>query len=96
MSTTSDPQAEYGEKPKREPFMRTEILSAFMNYGRVGGLCVSNWYEDKIASGELIVAKTVGIDKDGNCTGCGWDADHRYPFSICCPGCGARIESSTT
>ena len=48
-------------------------------------------YENLIDTGVLMVVKTAGIDADGNCTECGWDADHRYPFSTCCPGCGLRI-----
>ncbi len=50
-----------------------------------------HFIDAKIASGELRAVKTVGINVLGECTECGWDADYRYPFSTCCPGCGNPI-----
>lgn len=92
--TTNDEQASYGEQPKREPMLSDEQCDEWDQCdcrGSHGSEKVRDFYEAKITSGELIVAKTAGIDADGNCTECGWDADHRYPFSTYCPGCGAEI-----
>ena len=54
---------------------------------------VRDWYEAKIASGELMVAKTVtgrkvqfGMWQCENCEYHGWTALSKF-----CPGCGAKI-----
>ena len=87
------------DTPKREPLLSdatiVEIIDSqydhdFENFKDVGRQ-VRDHYENLIDTGVLMVVKTAGIDADGNCTECGWDADHRYPFSTCCPGCGLRI-----
>lgn len=57
----------------------------------IGAKWTRERYEDLIDNGVLAVVKMAGIDAEGNCTECGWDADHRYPFSKCCPGCGAIV-----
>lgn len=58
---------------------------------------ISGVYEAKITSGELMIVKTVTLDGDSKCSGCGHKCveEHNgihyqsdYDF---CPGCGAKI-----
>lgn len=91
------------KQPKQKSLLPTDSQLSEKNYemrGRPGQYldgfsCGAKWMrgivDRLIASGELIVAKTAMITKDGECTECEWDADHRYPFSVHCPGCGAKI-----
>ena len=61
----------------------------------VGGIAVRDWYERKIASGELTVVKTVRLDPSGlrennwaDCPICGKECYNGDGF---CRGCGAKI-----
>lgn len=101
MSALHEPDRlpEGGDRPKRQPMLgeRDMCKMAVTENGAAGenkysmGRRIIAYYESLIDKGVLAVVKTAGIDAEGNCTECGWDADHRYPFSKYCPGCGAKI-----
>lgn len=57
-----------------------------------GAMAARDQYENFITNGVLRVVEGVELDENGDRKGCGWDSDHIYPFSKCCPGCGQPIK----
>lgn len=104
--TTNDPQAPYGEQPKREPLLSDEDIDGWIEEDG-STMCslgmtdkeVRDFYEAKITSGELMVVKTCkfvtnNYDANIDCDGCGWSICYIHvednPMKFC-PGCGAKI-----
>ena len=97
--TTNDEQAPYGERPKRDPLLSDEQIIGPSLTIPLGAKFVSDFYEAKITSGELMVVKTCkfvtnNYDANIDCDGCGWSICYIHvednPMKFC-PGCGAKI-----
>lgn len=105
MSTTNDPQAEYGEQPKREPLMKDdEISRPLRNHPDTiaeirTAKDVRDFYENEITEGRLMVvgySRTkmvrVGMFEIPCCDQCDRPRTRQpmYPEKNC-PGCGSKI-----
>lgn len=98
--TTNDTQAEYGEQPKREPLLSDEEFERLSPVddeylvAHYFGKAIRDFYESKIASGELMVVKTakgVKLPPHGLMWGCEHCERQWTRMDNFCPGCGAKI-----